>query len=55
MPKHEGQAMVASLASQYEQWTDSVAAAAPHMGQLRVSAIIFAGSLFGIIGPMKRA
>jgi hypothetical protein len=40
MPKHEGQAAVASRALQYRQRVASVSAAAPHIGQLRVSACI---------------
>jgi hypothetical protein len=42
MPKQEGHATVARREPQKEQALDSVAAAAPHIGQLRVSACILA-------------
>lgn len=40
MPKQEAQAMVASRAPQYLQSGSSVEVAAPHIGQLSVSAFI---------------
>jgi hypothetical protein len=40
MPKHEGQATVASREPQYRQSAASVDVAAPHIGQLSVSACI---------------
>jgi hypothetical protein len=40
MPKHEAQAIVASREPQYLQSGSSVDVAAPHIGQLSVSAFI---------------
>jgi hypothetical protein len=40
MPKHEAHAIVARREPQYRHWGASVAVAAPHIGQLRVSACI---------------
>jgi hypothetical protein len=40
IPKQEGQATVARRAPQCSQQVASLAAAAPHMGQLRVAAAI---------------
>jgi hypothetical protein len=39
-PKHEEQLIVASLEPQYSQRGASLAAAAPHIGQLSVSTFI---------------
>jgi hypothetical protein len=41
MPKQEPHAMVASFDSQYWQFDESDEIAAPQLGQLRVSAVIF--------------
>lgn len=40
IPKHDGHATVASRAPQYKHCGESVEAAAPHIGQLSVSACI---------------
>jgi hypothetical protein len=42
MPKHEAQAIVASLDSQYRQYGESDEIAAPQFGQWRVLACILA-------------
>jgi hypothetical protein len=40
MPKQEGHAIVARRAPQCSHWLESLDAAAPHIGQFRVSACI---------------